>query len=262
MVLALCNDKGGCNKTTGSLNLSAELASRGFNVLLVDLDQQGDATKSLADPQRAWTGSTGEVLLGDMPLLDALMPTAIPTLWLLPADNQMRGLEQRLLKARPYDFAKVLDKMLKEQASGFDFIFLDCPGNVGTFTVLAMVAAHAFVVPCTPEYFSFDGAKSIVEVAQNLTKQDLTPNLKFAGLFFSPFNPKKRNGKLQLKVIKAAEQLFPGQVFSPVREDKGIRESQVERVPLVVSEPKARAVEDYRVLADEIVLHVRQQLGQ
>ena len=262
LVLALCNDKGGSNRTISSLHLSAELASRGFHVLLVDLDQAGDATKSLADPHRCWTGSTGEVLSGDMPLLSAVLPTAIPTLWLLPADKQLRGFDQDLIKARPYDFVHVLAQVLTDQASGFDFVFLDCPGNLDTFTVLALVAAHAFIVPCTPEYFSLDGAKAVVEVAENLVRQGLTPNLQFSGLFFSPFNPKKQNRRWQGKVVESAKKLFPGQVFSPVRADKGIGESLIARVPLVVLDPQARAVLDFRVLTDELVTRVRQLLAQ
>lgn len=258
IVLALCNDKGGCNKTTGSINIAAELAQRGFNVLLVDLDQQGDATKSLIDEDRQWTGSTGEVLLGEMPLLSALLQTAIPTLYLLPSDKEMRGLEQRLTKERPYDYAHVLNKILVAEAQQFDFIILDCPGNVGTFTVLALVAADAYLIPCEPEYYSLDGAKSMVQVAENLMKIGVVQEVIFAGLYFSPYNERKQNSTIQKEVIKSAHNVFPGQVFNTVREDTGIRKSQLSHIPLVIADPMARAVQDYRVLTDDIFRYIHE----
>lgn len=259
LVLTLCSDKGGCNKTTGCINISAELAYRGYNVLLVDLDQQGDATKSLIEKDRQWTGSTGEVLLGAMPLMTAIMQTAIPSLYLLPSDKEMRGVEHQLIKERPYDYAHVLNKILLAEAQQFDFIILDCPGNVGTFTVLALVAAHAYLIPCEPEYYSLDGAKSMVEVAENLVKIRVVDEVIFAGLFFSPYNERKQNSTIQKEVIKSAHSDFPGQVFQTVREDTGIRKSQLSHIPLVVANPEARAVQDYRILTDEVLNYVREQ---
>jgi chromosome partitioning protein len=261
IVLALCNDKGGCNKTTGCINIAAELASRNFNVLLMDLDQQGDATKSLLEPDRQWTGSTGEVLLGEMPLMNAILPTAIPTLWLLPSDKEMRGLEVQLVKERPYNYAHVLDKILKAEGQQFDFIILDCPGNVGTLTVLALVAADAYLIPCEPEYYSLDAAKSMVQVAENLVEGQVVKEVIFAGLYFSPYNELKQNSKIQKMVIESADETFPGQVFTNVREDSGIRKSQLSHIPLVIADPEARAVKDYRILTDEVFGYIQQQMA-
>lgn len=261
MVLALCNGKGGSNKTTASISLSAEMAIRGFQVLLVDLCHSGDATKSLLEEGSVLNGSIAEVLLGNMLLLDVIVPTVIPTLRLLPADNEMRGFDQRLLKATAHNYAYTLAHVLESQAGGFDFIFLDCPGDLNALTIVALVAAKAFVVPCEPEYFSLEGAKSMVEVSHNIQKIGLAKNLIFAGLFFSPFDSLEQNDQLQDQMVEEANKLFPGQIFSHVRSDSGIHRSQVQRVPLAVLDPEARAVQDYRVLADEIILRVRKLMA-
>lgn len=191
--------------------------------------------------------------------MTALLRTAIPTLWLLPSDKDMRGLEAKLVNERKYDYALLLNKILVAEAQQFDFILLDCPGNVGTFTVLALVAADAFLIPCEPEYYSLDGARSMVDVAESLKEINLVNELIFAGLYFSPFNELKQNSAIQKMVIESAHEEFPGQVFTNVREDSGIRKSQLSHIPLVISDPAARAVQDYRILTDEVFSYVRQR---
>jgi chromosome partitioning protein len=138
------------------------LATRGFQVLLIDLDHQGDATKVLRLDNQILPGTTNDVLLEERGSLDTLVPTLIDTLWLLPANEDLYGLDYKMQEERPNDFHLILRRITKQEAGGFDVIALDYPGNLQALSVMALAAADAYVIPMKPEFFFLDAAKQML----------------------------------------------------------------------------------------------------
>ena len=251
-VMALCNSKGGSNKSTASINLGAELAVRGFQVLVVDLDHQGDATNALRLDGQVLAGTTNEVLLGERGLLDTLVPTLLDTLWLLPASPGLFGLDTRLQLEQPDDFHLILRRILEQEAGGFDYVVLDCPGNLQALSIMALATADAFVVPMKPEFFFLDNAKELLQMVQGFTESGLTSHLQLAGLFFSPFHPRRRSTVNNL-VVKGAKSAFPGMILPHIRQDEKISLAQVVRRPIQLDHPDANGTQDFRELTDAIL---------
>lgn len=255
-VLALCNTKGGSNKSTASINIAAELATRGFQVLLVDLDHQADSTGALqADPEPALV-TTNDVLLQQASLIDNLQATNIDTLWLLAANDSLYGLDTRLQAERPDDFHLILHHILVEQASGFDYVVLDCPGNMQVLSIMALAAADAYVVPMQPAFFFLKEAKKTIKKANGFTSAGLTPNLKLAGLFFSPYHPNRRSTATSV-VVEAAENEFGELLLPYVRMDEKLAKAQMMRRPVQLDTPETNAAVDFASLTDAILTRMR-----
>ncbi len=247
-VIAVANSKGGVGKTTTSLNLAGELASRGYQVLLIDLDPQGNATAALT--KEDLPASTGQVLVAGGGLLEAVVPTALGTLWLLGTGPELRAYAKQLPEQRE-DYRNVLRDVLMKEAGGFDYALLDCPPSLDTETLLALCAADYYLIPSLPERFSLDGVKRLVGLADRV-KETMNPTLHFAGVFFTRFNANKPS-RLHQDIVAAAKQLFAGQVLSGVRDNQALGTAQRYAVPAQTQAPESVGVLDYRALTDELL---------
>ena len=251
VIIAVVGRKGGVGKTTTSLNLSGELASRGYQVLLVDLDVQGDATSALT--REEYSTSTGQVLLAGSGLLDALVQTKLPTLWLLPTDDDLKPRSKELIVHRPEDFRFALRDVLAAEAGGFDFVIIDCPPSLEDITLIGLCAATHYLAPALPSYFSLKSLNKLAELTTLIQQEPgMNPNLRFIGLFFTDFNPRVRN-TLHADIVAAANHLFPGQVMANVRTDKRLGDAQRDAVPAQLRTPESNAVADFQVLTDEVL---------
>jgi chromosome partitioning protein len=251
VIIAVVGRKGGVGKTTTSLNLSGELANRGYQVLLVDLDVQGDATSALT--REEYTTSTGQVLLAGYGLLDALVQTKLPTLWLLPTDDDLKPRSKELIAHRPDDFRFALRDVLAAEAGGFDFVVIDCPPSLEDITLIGLCAATHYMAPALPSYFSLKSLNKLAELTTLIQQEPgMNPNLRFIGLFFTDFNPRVRN-TLHADIVAAANQLFPGKVMANVRTDKRLGDAQRDAIPAQLRTPDSNAVADFQSLTDEVL---------
>src|ERR1700731_2202042 len=148
-ILAIANQKGGVGKTTTAINLGTALAAIGEDVLIVDLDPQGNASTGLGIDRRSRRFSTYDVLTGVQPLRDAIVQTAVPRLHLAPSTLDLSGLELEIGQARNRAFRlrnalTPLKTPLPEQTN-FTYVLVDCPPSLNLLTVNAMAAAHAIL---------------------------------------------------------------------------------------------------------------------
>jgi chromosome partitioning protein len=251
VIIAVVGRKGGVGKTTTSLNLSGELANRGYQVLLVDLDVQGDATSALT--REEYTTSTGQVLLAGGGLLEALVQTKLPTLWLLPTDDDLKPRSKELIAHRPDDFRFALRDVLAAEAGGFDFVVIDCPPSLEDITLIGLCAATHYLAPALPSYFSLKSLNKLAELTTLIQQEPgMNPNLRFIGLFFTDFNPRVRN-TLHADIVAAANHLFPGKVMANVRTDKRLGDAQRDAIPAQLRTPESNAVADFQSLTDEVL---------
>src|SRR5437016_12397353 len=160
-VIAIANQKGGVGKTTTAINLGTALAAIGEQVLIIDLDPQGNASTGLGIDRRSRRHSTYDVLMGAATLSDAILATAVPRLSIAPATLDLSGLELEVSQER--DRAVRLRNALEPMRIGtaritnFSYVLIDCPPSLNLLTVNAMVAADAILVPLQCEFFALEG---------------------------------------------------------------------------------------------------------
>ena len=157
-VLAVANQKGGVGKTTTAINLGTALAAIGEEVLIIDLDPQGNASTGLGIDRRNRQHSTYDVLIGEATLRDAIVATAVPRLHLAPSTLDLSGLELEIGQARDRAFrlrnALAPLSTLAAGQTKFTYVLVDCPPSLNLLTINAMAAANAILVPLQCEFFA------------------------------------------------------------------------------------------------------------
>src|SRR5438046_2562382 len=175
-VLAIANQKGGVGKTTTAINLGTALAAIGERVLIVDLDPQGNASTGLGIDRRNRRCSTYDVLIGDAPLRDAIVATAVPRLSIAPSTMDLSGLELEIGQARDraYRLRTAIAPLNAGKFAGvgdFSYVLVDCPPSLNLLTVNAMAAANAILVPLQCEFFALEGMSQLLKTVEHVTRR-------------------------------------------------------------------------------------------
>jgi len=163
-MVALVNNKGGVGKTTSAINLSAGLVAEGRRVLLVDLDAQGSASLSLGLIRSGLSPGTAEVILEGLPIREAIRPSSIPGLDILPGSMALASADLILSSAKGREV--ILQESLKPIRGNYDIIILDCPPSLGLLTINALTAADFFIVPLTPDYLALEGLVNFMDAVE------------------------------------------------------------------------------------------------
>ncbi len=178
-VIAIANQKGGVGKTTTSVNLAAALARLGKNVLLIDLDPQGNATVSVGVDKDQLNASVFEVLVGECKARAAIVHVEQTGIDLLPANGDLTAAEVVLLEENMGP--KRLRKVLKKVRDQYDAIVIDCPPTLNMLTLNALTASDGIVVPVQCEFFALEGLSSLMSTIDTI-QSELNPDLHIDGL--------------------------------------------------------------------------------
>lgn len=165
MKLALANLKGGVGKTTTAVNLAAAFGRNGLTALLIDLDPQGSASFSLGVPRAEVEASSAEVITGEVPVAEAILETAYTGVHLLPGSLRLAGKDLAL--AREEDADKLLKKALSPLRKRYDVVVIDCAPGLSVFTVNALAAADAFIVPVVPHRLDVEALGGFLEAVDS-----------------------------------------------------------------------------------------------
>jgi chromosome partitioning protein len=253
-ILAVANQKGGVGKTTTAINLGTALAAIGEDVLIIDLDPQGNASTGLGIDRRNRRHSTYDVLAGETVLRDAIVPTAVPRLQIAPSTLDLSGLELEIGQARDRAFRlRSALAQLKTPVAGqtnFTYVLVDCPPSLNLLTVNAMAAAHAILVPLQCEFFALEGLSQLLKTVESVREQ-LNPDLTIHGIVLTMYD--SRNN-LSGQVVADVRQFMGPKVYDTII-PRNVRVSEAPSYgkPVLVYDLKCSGSEAYLRLATEII---------
>jgi chromosome partitioning protein len=195
-VLAIANQKGGVGKTTTAINLGTALAATGERVLIIDLDPQGNASTGVGIGPEQRPRTMYDVLSGHCQLADAVLGTRVPNLSLIPANDDLVGLESEIQADvnRPYRLRDAISRLaVADRASSggffFDYVLIDCPPSLGLLSLNALTAASAVLVPVQCEFFALEGISQIKDTIDQI-RATLNPRLEIQGVVLTMYDPR------------------------------------------------------------------------
>ncbi|HYI27264.1 MAG TPA: ParA family protein [Bradyrhizobium sp.] len=258
-ILALANQKGGVGKTTTAINLGTALAAIGERVLIVDLDPQGNASTGLGIDRRSRSCSTYDVLIGEAPLRDAVVPTAVPRLHIAASTMDLSGLELELGSTRDRAF-RLRDAIAALNTNAapdadYTYVLIDCPPSLNLLTVNAMAASDAILVPLQCEFFALEGLSQLLQTVEQV-RSALNPNLSIHGIVLTMFD--SRNN-LSNQVVADVRQFMGAKVYNTmIPRNVRISEAPSHGKPVLVYDLKCVGSEAYLKLATEVIQRERE----
>lgn len=247
-IIAIINQKGGVGKTTTAINLSSYLAKLNKEVLLIDLDPQGNASSGLGFEQRKISSGLYELMLGGEEIKNVLKKTKQAKLSIIPATSNLAGAGVELVGLENREFR--LASILKEIKDDYDYIIIDGPPSLGLLTVNALTSADEVLIPIQSEYYALEGLSQLLETI-NLVQEHLKPSLKIMGAVITMYD--KRNN-LSSAVMEELYRYFPQRIFrSVIPRSVSLAESPSFGLSILNYKPRAKSALAYENLAKEII---------
>lgn len=245
--IAISNQKGGCAKTTTAVNLAAGLAEAGRNVLLIDLDPQGNASDWLGVES---TNVGSSEIFTTAQALDALIaPSTMKGVSVIAGSGELSTLDRLLLReSEPETVLKKRLATLSEKH--WDYVILDTPPTLGSLTLNALTAADQLLVPVTTQVLSLSGVAQLMQMVDKV-RENLNPQLELLGLLASRVDMRTLHAQ---DVIGALEESFGEKLLKTrIRENIRLAEAPSFKESIFQYRPKSGAADDYRSLAQEVL---------
>jgi chromosome partitioning protein len=261
-VLAVANQKGGVGKTTTAINLGTALAAIGEQVLIVDLDPQGNASTGLGVPPEARARTDYDVLIGVASLADVAVATAVPGLSIVTANSDLVGIEHDLINdaGRPYKLRDAVTALagrarVNPGQPTFSYILIDCPPSLNLLTLNALAAANAVIVPVQCEFFALEGISQLKDSIDQI-RATLNPRLEIQGVVLTMHDART---SLSREVADNVRAFFGPKVYeSMIPRNTRVAEAPSHGKPILLYDYDCAGSQAYIRLATEIIERERQ----
>lgn len=245
-IISIVNQKGGVGKTTTTINLGAALAGLNKKVLIVDFDQQANATTGLGINKEDIIFDVTDFVTHIGMVRKAIMKTSAPNLDIIPASIKLANVEETLYQIKDNEY--LLDKKLKVISKEYDYILIDCPPSLGLMVDNALYASNSVIIPVECGYYSYDALTQMTKKINSVQKHK---NIDIEGILLTKLDNRNTIGyKIQEKV----QFLFPNKIFNTIiTYSSHIQEAPIVGKSVIQFSYNSRGSKEYRALANEIL---------
>ncbi len=247
-IISVANQKGGVGKTTTTVNLGSCLAYMGQKVLLVDMDAQGNATSGMGIRKPDVEQDIYDVLVNEVPIADAILPSSRENLDIVPATLQLAGAEIELTSMMARESR--LKTALSELHANYDFILIDCPPSLGHLTINAFTASDAILIPVQCEYYALEGLSQLLNTVR-LVQKHFNPSLEIEGVLLTMFDARTNLGA---EVVEEVRRYCQEKVYDTViPRNVRLSEAPSHGLSIVDYDIRSKGAEVYQALAKEVL---------
>lgn len=254
-IITIANQKGGVGKTTTAINLATALAAIGENVLVIDLDPQGNASTGLGIERKERRLSSYDLLTNSATLEEIVVPTAVPNLSIVPSTMDLLGVEMEISSASDR-VLRVKKALQSDAARRYSYVLVDCPPSLNLLTINAMVAAHSILVPLQCEFFALEGLSQLLETVGQV-RQTLNPALDIQGIVLTMYDA--RNNLAQQVVADVREHLGDKVYTTLIPRNVRVSEAPSYGKPAIIYDLKCAGSQAYLQLASEVIQRERRR---
>jgi len=247
-IITIVNQKGGVGKTTTAVNLAASLALAGKDILIIDTDPQGNSTSGLGIVRENLDNSLYDVYAGTCEIRDALKPTAMEHLNIVPSTIDLLGVEVELVGKEGRE--QILLNAINPVRDTYRYIFIDCPPSLGLLTLNALVASDSVIIPVQCEYYALEGLSLLTRTLRRV-RGSFNPNLEIEGIILTMFD--SRNN-LAEEVANEVRKHFGDKVYQTViPRNVTLGEAPSYGKPAILYDIRSKGAQSYLSLAKEIL---------
>jgi len=256
-IIAITNQKGGVGKTTTAINLGAALAVSDVKVLLIDADPQGNSTSGLGVQKTPGLATIYDVLVDGKDMAQAICPTSMEGLEILPADKNLIGVNLQLVNEEARE--SILRQRLQTIRDKYDFILIDCPPALDLLTLNALIAADSVLIPIQCEFFALEGVSELMDTIERI-RESFSHPLKTEGILLTMYDDRTN---LTRQVAADLREFFGEDVFKTVI-PRNIRlaEAPSHGKSILAYDPGSRGAEAYIQLAKEVLTNEQTRHAQ
>ena len=250
-IVSFSNQKGGVGKTNSCVNIAAQIAKKGKDVLIIDMDPQGNATSGLGIAKSKVKKTIYDVIIGKCSIDEAIIKTKFKNLSVISSNIDLAGAELELHELD--DTTNFIQVALDSIKDSYDYIFIDCPPSLGMLTVKALSVSDGIVVPMQCEFYSLEGMSQLLNTVKRI-KQSYNPNLQIVGILLTMYN-----GRLTLtnQVVAELKKYYADKLFKvPISRTVRISEAPGYGEPICYHDPYGKGSLEYAAVAKELMMRI------